>query len=164
VKAPAAKFGRSNRLGRASRSRAEGVPGIKRSIATRLEQFRTASVLDQCPTNQSAAVDDRANHGLRRDQTAKCQQRGDENERREKQELGKITELAHFHDKTPEALVWRQNCKCSIPEGFQCAMSIGRCQFSSEAARVLPSWRLPHRAPKHHPRPEKKAIAPPWEP
>src|ERR1019366_3733370 len=28
----------------------------------------------------------------------------DENERREKQELGKITELAHFHDKTPEAL------------------------------------------------------------
>ena len=27
VKAPAAKFGRSNRLGRASRTRAEGVPG-----------------------------------------------------------------------------------------------------------------------------------------
>src|SRR5450759_783736 len=35
VKAPAAKFGRSNRLGRASRSCAEGVPGggLHRSVA-----------------------------------------------------------------------------------------------------------------------------------
>src|SRR5664280_932279 len=33
VKAPSAKVGRSNRLGRASRSRAEGVAGVKRSIS-----------------------------------------------------------------------------------------------------------------------------------
>src|SRR5450755_242940 len=32
VKAPAAKFGCSNRLGRASRSRAAGVPGFDRAI------------------------------------------------------------------------------------------------------------------------------------
>src|SRR5450759_3287826 len=32
VKAPAAKFGRSNRLGRASNSRAEGVPGASSKI------------------------------------------------------------------------------------------------------------------------------------
>ena len=47
---------------------------------------------------------------------------------------------------TPDLALLQRHCKCSIPEGFQCAMSIGRCQFSSEAARVLPSWRLPHRA------------------
>src|ERR1700688_2517650 len=70
-----------------------------------VKQHAMEQILDQCPTNQSAAVDDHANHGLRRDQTAKCQQRSNENERREKQELGKITKLAHFHDKTPETLV-----------------------------------------------------------
>ena|ERR1035437_4962030 len=32
VKAPSAKFGRSNRLGRASRSRAEGVPVARREM------------------------------------------------------------------------------------------------------------------------------------
>src|SRR5450756_1249561 len=48
---------------------------------------------------------------------------------------------------TPDLALLQRHCKCSIPEGFQCAMSIGRCQFSSEAVRVLPSWRLPHRAP-----------------
>jgi hypothetical protein len=37
VKAPAAKFGRSNRLGRASRSRAEGVPGASYMVSWREE-------------------------------------------------------------------------------------------------------------------------------
>src|SRR5450759_249482 len=65
---------------------------------------------------------------------------------------------------TPDLALLQRHCECSIPEGFQCPKSIGRCQLRSEAARVLPSWRLPHRAPKHHPRPEYEAIAPPWEP
>ena len=36
VKAPAAKFGRSNRLGRASRSRAEGVPDFDGNNTARI--------------------------------------------------------------------------------------------------------------------------------
>ena len=76
-----------------------------------VKQHAMEQIFDQCPTNQSAAVDERANHGLRRDQTAIRQQRSDENERRKKQELGKITELAHFHDKTPEALVLATGCR-----------------------------------------------------
>src|SRR5450759_423145 len=32
---------------------------------------------------------------------------------------------------TPDLALLQRHCKCSIPEGFQCATSIGRCQFTA---------------------------------